>query len=481
MATLIIAVPPLLFINDMLVRGQEYFMKQALKRWRRVNFSFPLAVVLSVCLLLVSEYSYHRSTLINNSLHAALNARFDLQSLLSRLLDAETGQRGYLLTGKAEYLRPYQEASVSVDDALKPMRLRYANNPITADDFERLSTLIAKKMEELNLTVALRSSGTDAWRSILETDAGRQQMETIRVLAEKLRDAETVLIQEHQQTLRGTLMVNRLGIAAMVAISLLAFLMYLRQSSLLSGIREQQRQQLQKDHDTLEMQVRDRTRRLAQLAAHLQNVRDDERSRLARELHDELGGLLVAAKLDLARLKSRLTGADTFVQERLLHLNEALNNGISLKRRIIEDLYPSSLGKLGLVAAIEILTREFSARSSIECVCKLDVLALSPAAELTIYRLVQEALTNIIKYAQATRVEINLHLHGDAAQIMVSDDGRGFNTASVSESSHGLEGMRYRVASMGGDMAVDSAPGAGVTITALLPLTTPAVSTDTPA
>jgi len=94
---------------------------------------------------------------------------------------------------------------------------------------------------------------------------------------------------------------------------------------------------------------------------------------------------------------------------------------------------------------------------------------------------VQEALTNIIKYAQATRVEINLHLHGDAAQIMVSDDGRGFNTASVSESSHGLEGMRYRVASMGGDMAVDSAPGAGVTITALLPLTTPAVSTDTPA
>lgn len=448
-------------------------MKQASKRWWHANFSFPLAVVLSVCLLLLSEYSYHRSTLINNSLHAALDARFDLQSLLSRLLDAETGQRGYLLTGKAEYLRPYQEASVSVDNTLKPMRLRYLNNPITADTFAQLSVLIAKKMEELSLTVALRSGGNDAWRAILDTDAGRRQMEAIRVLAEKLRDTETALIQEHQQTLSRTLMVNRIGIAAMVAISLLAFLMYLRQSGLLAGILEQQQRQLQKDHDTLEMQVQDRTRRLTQLAAHLQNVRDDERSRLARELHDELGGLLVAAKLDLARLKSRLTGADEFVKERLQHLNEALNNGISLKRRIIEDLYPSSLGKLGLVAAIEILTREFSARSSIECVCKLEVLTLTPAADLTIYRLVQEALTNITKYAQATRVEINLQLHGASAQVMVRDNGRGFNVASVSESSHGLEGMRYRVTSMGGEMTVESAPGAGVKITVLLPLVSP--------
>ena len=445
-------------------------MKQAWKRWRQANFSFPLAVLLSVGLLLVSEYSYQRSTLINNSLHAALDARFNLQTLLSQLLDAETGQRGYLLTGKAEYLRPYQAASVAIDAELKPMRARYLNNPNTANNFEQLSALISKKMEELSLTVALRSSGSDAWQAILDTDAGRKQMDAIRILAEKLRDAETVLIQGHQQTLRRTLLVNRLGIAAMVAISLLAFVMYLRQSSLLAGVREQQQRQLQKDHDTLELQVQDRTRRLTQLAAHLQNVRDDERARLARELHDELGGLLVAAKLDLARLKSRLVDADEFVQERLLHLNEALNNGISLKRRIIEDLYPSSLGKLGLVAALEILTREFSARSGIEVVCKLNKVALPPEAELTIYRLVQEALTNIVKYAQATRVLVNLNQHGALAQIAVRDNGRGFDVAAIPESSHGLEGIRYRVNSMGGKMAVESIPGEGVIITALVPV-----------
>ena len=105
-----------------------------------------------------------------------------------------------------------------------------------------------------------------------------------------------------------------------------------------------------------------RTAQLKELAQHLQTIREDERSRLARELHDELGALLTAAKLDVARLKSRLgSDATADAAERLAHLNETLNGGIALKRRIIEDLRPSSLSNLGLVAALEILLREFGA------------------------------------------------------------------------------------------------------------------------
>ena len=144
---------------------------------------------------------------------------------------------------------------------------------------------------------------------------------------------------------------------------------------------------------------------LKELAQHLQTIREDERSHLARELHDELGALLTAAKLDVARLKSRLGSTVTAdATERLAHLNEPLNGGIALKRRIIEDLRPSSLSNLGLVAALEIQLREFGARSEITVVDELEHVELAPAAQLTVYRLVQDALTNTVKYPTATAV-----------------------------------------------------------------------------
>ena len=139
------------------------------------------------------------------------------------------------------------------------------------------------------------------------------------------------------------------------------------------------------ERDRLEGEVAARTAQLKELAQHLQTMREDERSRLARELHDELGALLTAAKLDVARLKSRLGASATpDAAERLAHLNETLNGGIALKRRIIEDLRPSSLSNLGLVAALEILLREFAARSEIAVDRQSRAgRASSPAAQLT--------------------------------------------------------------------------------------------------
>ena len=155
----------------------------------------------------------------------------------------------------------------------------------------------------------------------------------------------------------------------MAAVSLLALFMYLRQTATLDRALADEAERMAGERDRLEREVAARTAQLRELAQHLQTIREDERSRLARELHDELGALLTAAKLDVARLKSRLgASASADATERLAHLNEALNGGIALKRRIIEDLRPSSLSNLGLVAALEILLREFAARSEIKVV-----------------------------------------------------------------------------------------------------------------
>ena len=132
-------------------------------------------------------------------------------------------------------------------------------------------------------------------------------------------------------------------------------------------------------------------------------------------------------------------------------------------RRIVEDLRPSSLENLGLVPSLEILTREFSERAQIPVDATLEDLRLdSPDARLVVYRIVQESLTNAGKYARAARVRVRVAQHPAHAEVMIEDDGVGFDAgAQLPRATHGLQGMRHRVEAMGGRLAVESAPGAG--------------------
>jgi signal transduction histidine kinase len=171
----------------------------------------------------------------------------------------------------------------------------------------------------------------------------------------------------------------------------------------------------------------------------------------------------------VARLKSRLTSPTPEIAERLQHLSDGLNSGIALKRRIIEDLRPSSLSNLGLVAALEILVREWSQRANTPLESTLEPVRLRASGELTVYRLVQEALTNISKYAQATEVEVRMFANAGIVHVSVRDNGIGFDTAAQHASAHGLLGMRYRLETEGGELRLESTPGQGTLIQADLP------------
>ena len=171
----------------------------------------------------------------------------------------------------------------------------------------------------------------------------------------------------------------------------------------------------------------------------------------------------------MARLKSRLADLPEATQ-RLQHLTELLNSGIALKRRIIEDLRPSSLSNLGLVASLEILGREFADQSGIPVEMALEPVTLDEGRQLTIYRMVQESLTNIGKYAQATEATIVLKDYENHVIVEVSDNGKGFDVNSVQASStHGLAGMRHRVQAANGKLTVVSTEGEGTRLTAMLP------------
>ena len=259
----------------------------------------------------------------------------------------------------------------------------------------------------------------------------------------------------------------QLAIAAMAGVSVLMLVLYLRQRRLLEATRLQVQESSRLE---LQEQVDSRTQEFAELARHLQTAREDERSRLARALHDELGALLTAAKLDAARVRIRVGATMPEALERLLHLGETLNSIIALTRRITEDLRPSTLSNLGLLPALEILARDFAAGADIRVDCRLQTVALTPQSELTLFRLVQEALNNVAKYARARNVLIALAPCNGQAEVSVTDDGVGFQTIGAKVGSYGLLGMRYRIEGDGGRLLVRSAPGAGTRLSATLPL-----------
>jgi signal transduction histidine kinase len=437
----------------------------------KMAISLALALLAACILIGINETGFNRSTGALDDIAEASRIRGSLNRVLQNVLDAETGSRGYLLTGDPRYLEPYNAAVADIGQQLDALRLAYRPN---ADEFNTLAQLtrnVQRKLAEMELSVRMRKQGNeDTWKFVLMTDLGKEHMDAIRDQATKLINASSARMEVSQLQVHRSLMLSRIGIATVAMAGLLAFYMYLRQSTALKLSGEQQQKVLQQERDLLERQVRERTATLAELATHLQLVREEERGHLARELHDELGALLTAAKLDVARLKSRLgTQSPPEVNQRLQHLTESLNSGIALKRRIIEDLRPSSLSNLGLTASLEILAREFSERSGVEITTGLEPVELDESRQLTVYRLVQESLTNVGKYAEAKQVEISVRNYGNHVEVDIKDDGKGFNATDARPSTHGLAGMRHRVEAAGGRLTVSSTLGSGTRISAVLP------------
>jgi signal transduction histidine kinase len=451
---------------------------QIVRQLSNSPYAFPLLALLALALLFISETSHRRALNSLNALDQTSELRAGNQRLLRLVIDAETGQRGYLLTGRAEYLEPYRTAITELRALMADLEQRYKGHATQQPVFSELALQINRKLSEMQASLTMFQDGNpNGALELLLTDIGREQMDSVRKASLELVGFEVDKIAVQRAEINRTLTLGRIGIGAMTALSLLALLLYLRQNVTMTEMREERRRVLETERDQLEALAKERTEQLAELARHLQTAREDERSRLARDLHDELGALLTAAKLDVARLKSRLPDISPEAASRLLHLNETLNSGIALKRRIIEDLRPSSLSNLGLVAALDIQAREFAEASGLKVTPTLQAVSLAASAELTVYRLVQEAMTNIAKYAKATEVKIVLGPHPKGAEISVSDDGIGFDAdAARRTSAHGLLGMRFRVEAEGGRMEIDSTPGMGTCISATLPLHPPAVA-----
>lgn len=432
--------------------------------------SMPFAVIFAALLFFINEKNFQKSEVATAQIEEARLTLSGLTKVMQHMIDAETGQRGYLLTGDVKYLEPYEVATEDMKRTLDAMRPLLAPYPDELTDLGAIVSNVAGKLAEMDLTVRMRKENKeDAWKFVLTTDVGKGHMEAIREKANKLIASSANKVLNAKAQINDSLLLSRVTIALLSMVGLLSFYMYLRQTNVLLATGGREQASLQRERDQVASLVKERTANLAQLATYLQNVREDERGDLARALHDEFGALLTAAKLDVARLKARFTANLPDAAERFVHLTATLNSVIMMTRRIVEDLRPSSLSHLGLETSLEILAREFEEHNNITVTTDLEHVELSGATQLTVYRLVQESLTNMAKYAQAKQAIVSLRHFDGYVTVEVKDDGIGFNLSGVGPSSHGLLGMRHRVEAAGGRLNITSPIGHGTLISATLP------------
>lgn len=436
---------------------------------RRTPLAAALALLLALGVFAGTEWTYQRALESLVNLGGRGVARTAAQNVVRSLLDLESAQRGYLLTGRPQYLAPYRSAANELDSAVSRLREHYRDDPELLQLVDTLHERALQKVSEAAETIALYDAGShQSWQGLLLTDIGREKMEAVRRAADVLLVTEERRIAAERVAIYRTLAVGRFTVHGLALLGLLAYVFFLRQNAVLHASRSAHAQQLRAERDSLERQVALRTAALRNLAGHHVRAREDERGRVARELHDEMGGLLTAMKLEIARLR-RVPDVPPLALERVAGIEQRLNEGIAVKRRIVENLHPSALDQLGLVPALEVLCRDTATALGIPVETDFAPVQLDRNAELTAYRLVQESLTNVSKYAQARRVQVRLLQVGDRVQLRVQDDGRGFDTEAVPSGHHGLLGMRVRVESHAGQLHVRSAPGEGTCIEAELP------------
>jgi protein-histidine pros-kinase len=213
---------------------------------------------------------------------------------------------------------------------------------------------------------------------------------------------------------------------------------------------------------------------LSELAANLQRYAESEKVLLARQLHDELGGALVGAKMDLAWLRRRIGSTDPEVVSRWERLERALETGIAFKRRVVEQLRPTLLDNLGFYAAARWLVEESCAAAGLkaELTLPLPEPQLNQDVGIALFRILQEALRNVTRHAGATLVTISVNMETEnVLRMIVKDDGVGMSAERLRTlGSRGLGSMRHRMRAIGGEFRIHSTAGKGTEITVLAPL-----------
>jgi len=444
---------------------------------RLVYAPLLLGVVLLVTTFLVAESGNVRLRDATDVIVESQRRELNLSRYRRALVQAESSQRGFLLTEDPRYLREFDPAIGRLDPLLEEITASFERSGLTEDLklLDELRGLAGVKTGEMLGSLRLYGErDRESALALIDTDIGQKAMGELGALISTMQDAESKRRAAAISRWTTDLMTSRILLAItcllsaglIVAVGLLLAREMQRREAKAAALGEQ--------NVELDRIVQQRTAMLFDLSSNLQRVTEREKAALARELHDELGSLLVATKIDVSWLRRTLDDGAESSKLRWDRVLRCLDDGLSLKRRVIESLRPTLLDNVGLVAALRWLVDETLRRVGVTCVEDYpdEVPEMSSDARIAIFRIVQESLVNVVKHANARTVNLAVWADERDFSVRIRDDGLGIDKGRIDVAqSHGLRGMRHRIESLGGVLRVQSlGAGAGTEIEFSLPL-----------
>lgn len=447
--------PPLNEAASRPIRARIY-----LRRSDTVLLGF--AVLLTGCLSVLRLYEWTKTTDARHSINKAHAAFRAADRVIKDLLDLEAGQRGYLLTHDQRYLTPYKAAVHDFNNAIAEFKTEVVLAGTPSNAISDLTDVATRKLRQVEATLeADRTRGPQAALEIVRNGVGQRLMEDARLQGEALANSFFIMAAGESKFLEDF---TRDNVAFFLCATGCNLLIIMSVSLRLNNAFGRHRILLQK--------VSDDEQEFRLLVAKLQRVREDERERLAREIHDELGQALTGIKIDLSTMSRYIAdGKSDAALSKVSSSVVLVDTTISNLRRIATELRPAILDRLGLVPAIKWQASQFQARTGIPVATTLpdvDVL-LDNDRRIALFRVLQESLTNVARHAQATFVSIALTETPHELVLSIADDGVGLPKTTKPSNSLGLVGMRERARLVGGTFSIQDGQNGGVVVLVSLP------------
>jgi len=399
--------------------------------------------------------------------------RAQLADLLSMFKDLESGQRGYVMTGKEEFLEPYNVASAAISPAVQALKVALADVPLPAFSWRELDEMARARQDLAARAISeRRAQGDGALRDIALFSEGRLAMDKLRLsmatldrlLAQHVDSLSRDLLAE-QQRMRQSFWLTTLA-AWLLVVFAIGFWLRERQQ------RAQLHDELAESHTLLERRVQERTAalqiantRVRNFASESERLVEQERTRISREVHDQIGQIFTGIKMILRTLQP-----GSLAPEQQAALTQALDMGVQTTRRIAAELRPPLLDELGLPQALaHYLQTCFGPLGISYSLDMPDTHGLNEQQMTQLFRVVQEACTNICRHAQASHVELTSSTTEQGLALCIDDDGVGFEPENVREGALGLVGIRERIQMMGGTAEITRRASGGTRLSVHLP------------
>ncbi|MES2499008.1 MAG: CHASE3 domain-containing protein [Pseudomonadota bacterium] len=406
-----------------------------------------------------------------------------LQDIKTKVYKAESAQRGYLYTSRADYLEPFNNALNEARENVRKVETMIVQSAVGEDQMvvrewmKIISASLAAKTTEMQVTVNLVKSGKhEEAMHVVNLDDGLVETRIFMDHVDTVIKNQTDNLQTRINERGDTILIARLSIFGGALILIWLVVLVIKQLLEEIAIKSALQDRVQKENIIYEEKLQQQTKLLRSLALDYQADVERERQKLSRELHDELGSIFTATKMDIAwvmkKMKTVAPEIGTEVIDKLRKTSTYVDQGIQYQRHIVQELHPSMLSTFGFWPALQSLINDAAERNQWELTLNLpdENTKLNQTLSLVAYRIVQETLNNANKYAKATKVSVDVIMDEKFIKLEIEDNGTGFDASIINGNTHGLSGMRHRVLAIGGHFEIISSPGQGVLTRALIPI-----------